>query len=88
MPSHPAVFPMLIMVFCALLRSNVVHGSDSTDSSSRELALWFPEGLVVGYGRCCCRWFFSYLVHPWRNACVVFANRTSDSHCRTTSPCS
>ena len=25
------------------VQSNLVHGSDSTDSSAREIALWFPE---------------------------------------------
>ena len=25
---------------------NLVHGSDSTDSAAREIALWFPDGLV------------------------------------------
>jgi len=25
---------------------NLVHGSDSTQSASREIALWFPDGLV------------------------------------------
>src|SRR3954447_20969079 len=25
---------------------NLVHGSDSTESASREIALWFPDGLV------------------------------------------
>ena len=26
--------------------NNLVHGSDSPDSASREIALWFPDGLV------------------------------------------
>lgn len=25
---------------------NVIHGSDSVDNAEKELALWFPEGLV------------------------------------------
>lgn len=25
---------------------NVIHGSDSVESAEREIALWFPEGLV------------------------------------------
>jgi nucleoside-diphosphate kinase len=25
---------------------NLVHGSDSTESAAREIALWFPDGLV------------------------------------------
>jgi hypothetical protein len=25
---------------------NIVHGSDSVESAERELALWFPEGLL------------------------------------------
>jgi nucleoside-diphosphate kinase len=26
--------------------NNIVHGSDSSDSARREIALWFPDGLV------------------------------------------
>ena len=26
--------------------SNIVHGSDSPESAKREIALWFPDGLV------------------------------------------
>jgi nucleoside-diphosphate kinase len=26
--------------------SNIVHGSDSPESAQREIALWFPDGLV------------------------------------------
>jgi nucleoside-diphosphate kinase len=29
--------------FALEVQSNMVHGSDSTDSSAREIALWFPE---------------------------------------------
>jgi len=25
---------------------NLVHGSDSPESAAREIALWFPDGLV------------------------------------------
>ena len=25
---------------------NLVHGSDSAESAEREIALWFPDGLV------------------------------------------
>ncbi|MGH2959684.1 MAG: nucleoside-diphosphate kinase, partial [Solirubrobacterales bacterium] len=25
------------------VQSNLVHGSDSTESAAREIALWFPE---------------------------------------------
>jgi nucleoside-diphosphate kinase len=40
----------------ALSRSNnLVHGSDSAASAERELALWFPEGLV-GSVRCDTAW--------------------------------
>ncbi|CAM8907374.1 unnamed protein product [Rhodiola kirilowii] len=34
---------------------NVIHGSDAVESAAREIALWFPEG-VVG-------WTSS--LHPW-----------------------
>jgi nucleoside diphosphate kinase len=26
--------------------NNLVHGSDSAESAAREIALWFPDGLV------------------------------------------
>jgi nucleoside-diphosphate kinase len=29
--------------FALEVQSNMVHGSDSTESSAREIALWFPE---------------------------------------------
>jgi nucleoside-diphosphate kinase len=32
--------------FATLLSENVVHGSDSRASSKRELALFFPDGLL------------------------------------------
>ncbi|KAI6702827.1 hypothetical protein NL676_011963 [Syzygium grande] len=34
---------------------NVIHGSDSVESATKEIALWFPEGIVS--------WQSS--VHPW-----------------------
>ena len=32
--------------FAAAMPDNLVHGSDSPESAAREIALWFPEGLV------------------------------------------
>ena len=32
--------------FAAAMPDNLVHGSDSPESAKREIALWFPEGLV------------------------------------------
>jgi nucleoside-diphosphate kinase len=32
--------------FAAAMPDNLVHGSDSPDSAAREIALWFPDGLV------------------------------------------
>jgi nucleoside-diphosphate kinase len=29
-----------------LLAENVIHGSDSVESAERELAIYFPEGLL------------------------------------------
>ncbi len=34
--------------FCTIVTENVVHGSDSTESAARELALWFNEGEIAG----------------------------------------
>ena len=32
--------------FAQVKEYNIVHGSDSVESAEREIALWFPEGLV------------------------------------------
>jgi nucleoside-diphosphate kinase len=32
--------------FAAAMPDNLVHGSDSSESAAREIALWFPDGLV------------------------------------------
>ena len=32
--------------FASAMPDNLVHGSDSPDSAVREIALWFPDGLV------------------------------------------
>jgi nucleoside-diphosphate kinase len=32
--------------FAAAMPDNLVHGSDSPESAEREIALWFPDGLV------------------------------------------
>ena len=32
--------------FASAMPDNLVHGSDSPESAAREIALWFPEGLV------------------------------------------
>mmetsp|Transcript_14891 Transcript_14891/g.50341 ORF Transcript_14891/g.50341 Transcript_14891/m.50341 type:complete len:154 (+) Transcript_14891:53-514(+) len=32
--------------FCLQISRNVCHGSDSVESAEREIALWFPEGVI------------------------------------------
>jgi len=32
--------------YALAMPNNLVHGSDSVDSAEREIALWFPDGLV------------------------------------------
>jgi nucleoside-diphosphate kinase len=32
--------------FASAMPDNLVHGSDSAESAQREIALWFPDGLV------------------------------------------
>jgi len=32
--------------FASAMPDNLVHGSDSPESAAREIALWFPDGLV------------------------------------------
>ncbi|MFM7593902.1 MAG: nucleoside-diphosphate kinase, partial [Isosphaeraceae bacterium] len=38
-------------------QNNLVHGSDSPESAAREIALWFPEG-VVSYDLAGFNWVF------------------------------
>jgi nucleoside-diphosphate kinase len=47
-PTHPKDAPpgTIRGDFATLLTENVVHGSDSRASARRELALFFPDGLV------------------------------------------
>jgi nucleoside-diphosphate kinase len=37
---------------------NLIHASDAPATADRELALWFTDGEVVGYGRDTDRWIF------------------------------
>jgi nucleoside-diphosphate kinase len=32
--------------YASAMPDNLVHGSDSSESATREIALWFPDGLV------------------------------------------
>jgi nucleoside-diphosphate kinase len=32
--------------YASAMPDNLVHGSDSSESAAREIALWFPDGLV------------------------------------------
>ena len=32
--------------YCVDIGRNIIHGSDSVENAQKELALWFPEGLV------------------------------------------
>lgn len=32
--------------YCIEVGRNIIHGSDSVENAQKELALWFPEGLV------------------------------------------
>ncbi|KAG8809226.1 nucleoside diphosphate kinase [Serendipita sp. 399] len=32
--------------FCLVTGRNICHGSDAVDSAEREIALWFPEGVI------------------------------------------
>ncbi|RMZ55617.1 hypothetical protein APUTEX25_000200, partial [Auxenochlorella protothecoides] len=32
--------------FCIDIGRNIIHGSDTVENAQKELALWFPEGLV------------------------------------------
>lgn len=37
---------------------NLIHASDAPDTATRELALWFTDGELVGYARDTDRWIF------------------------------
>jgi nucleoside-diphosphate kinase len=37
---------------------NLIHASDAPETADRELALWFNEGELIGYGRETDRWIF------------------------------
>ncbi|KAF8803535.1 nucleoside diphosphate kinase [Phlegmacium glaucopus] len=43
--------------FCLAVGRNVCHGSDSVESAEKEIALWFPEG-VVQYTSVLEQWIF------------------------------
>jgi len=32
--------------YCIDIGRNIIHGSDTVENAQKELALWFPEGLV------------------------------------------
>jgi nucleoside-diphosphate kinase len=33
-------------MYCIEIGRNIIHGSDSVENAQKELALWFPDGLV------------------------------------------
>ncbi|KAJ7470557.1 nucleoside diphosphate kinase [Mycena latifolia] len=43
--------------FCLAVGRNICHGSDSVESAEKEIALWFPEG-VVQYTNAMESWIF------------------------------
>ncbi|CAA7267656.1 unnamed protein product [Cyclocybe aegerita] len=43
--------------FCLAVGRNICHGSDSVESAEKEIALWFPEG-VVQYTSALESWIF------------------------------
>jgi nucleoside-diphosphate kinase len=43
--------------FCIEVGRNVIHGSDAVESAQREIALWFPEG-VVSYQAVATPWIY------------------------------
>jgi nucleoside-diphosphate kinase len=42
--------------FCVDVGRNLVHGSDSNESAAKEIALWFPEGVVEKWVSCEQKW--------------------------------
>eukprot|EP00892_Ulva_mutabilis_P010486 jgi/Ulvmu1/780/UM010_0154.1 len=43
--------------YCIDVGRNVIHGSDAVESAQKEIALWFPEGLVE-YSPCLAPWIY------------------------------
>ncbi|KAF7359560.1 Nucleoside diphosphate kinase [Mycena sanguinolenta] len=41
--------------FCLAVGRNICHGSDSVESAEKEIALWFPEGVVQ----------YTSVMHSW-----------------------
>ncbi|XP_060951122.1 nucleoside diphosphate kinase A2-like [Limanda limanda] len=44
--------------FCIDVSKNIIHGSDSTDSAEKEIALWFTDEEVVKYESCAFSWLY------------------------------
>ncbi|XP_062234446.1 nucleoside diphosphate kinase A2-like [Platichthys flesus] len=44
--------------FCIDVSKNIIHGSDSTDSANKEIALWFKDEEVVKYESCAFSWLY------------------------------
>lgn len=42
--------------FAMMVGRNLVHGSDSPENGAAEIALWFDESELIGYGRALDRW--------------------------------
>jgi len=46
MLSNSRFFFLFTLDFCIDVGRNLCHGSDSVDNAEKEIALWFPHGVV------------------------------------------
>ncbi|XP_077595343.1 nucleoside diphosphate kinase B-like [Stigmatopora nigra] len=45
--------------YCIDVSKNIIHGSDSTESANKEIALWFNEDELSSYTSCAASWIYS-----------------------------
>ncbi|XP_072288427.1 nucleoside diphosphate kinase B-like [Eucyclogobius newberryi] len=45
--------------FCIQVGKNVIHGSDSVESATQEISLWFTEDELVTYKSCAFDWLYN-----------------------------
>ncbi|KAM9774146.1 nucleoside diphosphate kinase B-like [Syngnathus typhle] len=44
--------------FCIDVSKNIIHGSDSVESATKEIALWFKEDELTCYTSCASSWIY------------------------------
>ncbi|XP_067432403.1 nucleoside diphosphate kinase B-like [Thunnus thynnus] len=44
--------------FCIDVSKNIIHGSDSVESATKEISLWFKQEELVSYSSCAFNWLY------------------------------